>query len=399
MRVAYLCNVYPAVSHSFVRREIEGVEAAGHDVHRFTLRPPANNLRDEADLREAAHTEVVLGKGVIRLIAAALGLCVSRPRQSWSSIATARKLAAPGLKSKLRHVAYWLEAAWLVRRFGQLKIEHLHAHFGTNPAAVGAISRAWGGPTFSFTTHGPNEFDSPLQLSLPDKIASAKFVAGISEYGRSQLMRWSDPRHWDKIKIARCGLGPDFLELEPTPIRAQSREFVCVARLSPAKGLPLLIDACVHLRDQGERFILTIIGDGDLRTSLEKQVRENNLGDFVHLAGVRSSTEIREQLQTARAFVLPSFAEGLPVVIMEALALGRPVITTRITGIPELVDNSCGWMIAPGSVDELVDAMVTALRSSPDELNQRGRIGRDRVKLMHDAQKNAAGLVQAMIEG
>ena len=396
MRVAYLCNVYPAVSHSFVRREIEGVEATGNDVHRFTLRPPANNLRDEADLREASITEVVLEKGLARLAGAALALCISRPRQSCTAIATAWRLSAPGLHSRLRHVAYWLESAWLVRRFDQLNIEHLHAHFGTNPAAIGAICRSWGGPEFSFTTHGPNEFDSPLYLSLSAKIAAAKFVAGISEYGRSQLMRWSDPGHWRKIKIARCGLGPDFLDREPNSVDPQSREFVCVARLAPAKGLPLLIEACVRLRDQGERFTVTIIGDGELRESLEQSIREQNLGDFVNLAGVRSSAEIREQLESARAFVLPSFAEGLPVVIMEALALGRPVITTGVAGIPELVDGSCGWVIRPGSVDTLVEAMASALRANADELDRLGKVGRDRVKLMHDAQRNAAILVKAM---
>lgn len=397
MRVAYLCNVYPAVSHSFVRREIEGVEHAGHVVHRFTLRPAPTNLRDEADLREAELTEVVLAQGVSRLITAALVLCFIRPGRTCAAIAAAWHLSAPGIRSKLRHIAYWLEAAWLVRRFEQLEVEHLHAHFGTNPAAVAVVMRAWGGVEFSFTTHGPNEFDSPLLLSLPRKIAAAKFVAGISAYGRSQLMRWSTPQEWSKIKVVRCGLGPDFLEQSPTPMLQDSREFVCVARLAAAKGLPLLIEASARLRDRGEQFTVTVIGDGELRLRLEEQVRECRLDDRIRFVGVRSSAEIRDHLKSARAFVLPSFAEGLPVVIMEALATGRPVITTAIAGIPELVDEQCGWLIGPGSVEALVDSMAEALKASPDELHRRGAVGRERVRLLHNAQRNAHDLLKAIV--
>jgi glycosyltransferase involved in cell wall biosynthesis len=339
---------------------------------------------------------VVLRQGAWRLLIAALYLSITRPAHTLRAISAARDLSGPGFDQKFRHLAYWLEAAWLVRRLEELKVEHVHAHFGTNPAAVSLIVRAWGGPPFSITVHGPNEFDSPLHLSLPRKIAAARLVAGISAYGRSQLMRWSDPAHWGKIKIVRCGLGPDFLGHTPKPIQPDSREFVCVARLSGAKGLPLLIEASARLRDRGQRFTVTLIGDGELRSSLEEQVRREKLGDYVRLVGIRSSAEIREQLEVARAFVLPSFAEGLPVVIMEALALARPVITTTVAGIPELVDDQCGWLITPGSVEGLMDAMSAALHAPTEELDRRGNVGRERVKRMHDAARNAAELVQAI---
>jgi glycosyltransferase involved in cell wall biosynthesis len=396
VRLAYLCNLYPAVSHSFVRREIEGVEAAGHEVHRFSLRPPRADLKDEADLREAAKTEVVLRKGALQLLIAALLLTLSRPRLTFRAISAARGLSGAGINQKFRHFAYWLEAAWLTRRLERLRVEHVHAHFGTNPVAVAMIVRAWGGPPFSVTVHGPNEFDSPVHLSLSRKIAAARLVAGISAYGRSQLMRWSSPADWGKIKIIRCGLGPDFLNRTPIPVQPDSKEFVCIARLAAAKGLPLLIEASARLRDRGEQFTVTIIGDGELRSSLEEQIRREKLEDYVRLAGIRSSADIREHLESARAFVLPSFAEGLPVVIMEALALARPVVTTRIAGIPELVDDQCGWVITPGSVEELVGALSAALHASSEELDRRGRVGRERVVTLHDARRNAAELVEAI---
>ncbi len=396
VRLAYLCNLYPAVSHSFVRREIEGVERAGYEVHRFSHRRPRPDLKDEADLREAAKVEVILGQGFARLFVAALLLFLSRPLQAFAAIAAAWRLSGPGLKQKARHAAYWLEAAWLARRLAQLQVDHLHAHFGTNPAAVALLVRAFGGPPFSFTVHGPDEYDAPIALSLPAKIEAATCVAAISSYGRSQLMRWSEPSQWDKIDVIRCGLDRGFLEAPVAAPAAGSTEFVCVARLSAQKGLPLLIAACDRLHADGEAFTLTIIGDGELRAELEADVRRRKLEDIVTLAGVCSSAEIRDELLRARAFVLPSFAEGLPVVLMEALALSRPVITTAIAGIPELVDGACGWLIPAGSEEALVEAMKEALRASPADLAAKAAVGRERVHRMHNADINAASLVKAI---
>lgn len=396
MRLAYLCNLYPAVSHSFVRREIEGVEQAGHDVYRFSLRPAHPNLKDEADLREAERTEVVLQEGVGRLILSALILCASRPVRSMRAFGAAYRLSGPGLKSKAKHAAYWLEAAWLLRRLDRLQVEHVHAHFGTNPAAVALITWAFGGPPFSFTAHGPDEFDAPIAFSLPAKIEAAGFVVAISSYGRSQLMRWSDPEHWAKIELIRCGMGGDFLDAPREDVPEASTEFVCVARLSAQKGLPLLIAACDRLRAEGERFTVTIIGDGELRSALEADIRARKLDDCVTLAGVCTASEIRDHLLRARTFVLPSFAEGLPVVLMEALALSRPVITTAIAGIPELVDEECGWLIPAGSEQALAHAMAEALRASSKELTFKGSVGRERVRQMHNSTTNAAAVVEAI---
>jgi len=396
VRLAYLCNLYPAVSHSFVRREIEGVERCGHEVHRFSLRPARDDLRDEADVREAACTEAVLGQGAVALVASTLALALSRPVKTMTAVRAAFRLAGPGTSSKFRHLAYWLEAAWLVRRMARLGVEHLHAHFGTNPAAVAAIARSWGGPPFSFTVHGPDEFDAPIALSLGAKVEASSFVAAVSSYGRSQLMRWSDPRHWDKIGVVRCGLDSAFREAAPQDISEDSRDLLCVARLSAQKGLPLLMGACDALRQRGKEFTLTIVGDGELRSMIESEIRERRLEEVVRLTGVQTAKQIREHLQRSRGFVLPSFAEGLPVVLMEALALSRPVITTAIAGIPELVDEQCGWLIPAGSQDALVEAMTALLDTPVAELTSKGAVGRERVLRLHDADRNARLLLEAI---
>jgi glycosyltransferase involved in cell wall biosynthesis len=391
-----LCNTYPAVSHSFVRREIEAVERAGHHVFRFSLRPFHRDIKDPADLHEAAQTLVILGQGWLLLASAALCMVVAHPLRTCAAVATAFGLSGKGFKQKARHVVYLLEAAWLVRRLWRMKVQHLHAHFGTNPAAIAVIARAWGGPPFSFTVHGPDEFDAPVELRLREKVQSATFVAAISSYCRSQLMRWIPEAQWSKLKLIRCGLDSAFFDVKPSAPPAESVEFVTVARLSQQKGLPLLVEACARLRDTGARFHLTIVGFGDMREALQSKIRSHDLGDCITLAGIRSSEEIRGLLLGARAFVLPSFAEGLPVVLMEALALARPVITTAIAGIPELVDEHCGWLIPAGSEADLVQAMISALAASSEELLSKGMIGRERVLRLHDIDDNASRLLEAI---
>jgi glycosyltransferase involved in cell wall biosynthesis len=210
-------------------------------------------------------------------------------------------------------------------------------------------------------------------------------------------MRWSEPEEWDKIKVIRCGLDEGFLDAPDERVPANSTEFVCVARLSNPKGLPLLIAACDRLRSSGELFSMTIVGDGELRGEVEAEIKRRQLQDIISLSGVCTAAEIREHLLRARAFVLPSFAEGLPVVIMEALALSRPVITTAIGGIPELVDREAGWLIPAGSEDALVDAMTAALHASPDELSAKGAVGRERVRRMHDVRTTAALTMEAIV--
>jgi glycosyltransferase involved in cell wall biosynthesis len=395
VRLAYLCNLYPAVSHSFVRREIEAVEAAGHEVYRFSVRRARSDLKDPSDLREEKATEAILAQGGAALLLAWFLLLVTRPVKSFVAVKATLRLSAPGAKQKFLHLIYLLEAAWLARRLRALRVEHVHAHFGTNPAAVALLVGALGGPQFSFTVHGPDEFDAPVGLSLRSKIEASSFVATISSYARSQLMRWSPPSQWHKLEVIRCGLDMAFLDASEEPVDVNSTEFVCVARLSAQKGLPLLIAACAQLRSQGERFSLTIIGDGELREFIEAEIRRHGLEHVITLAGVQSAEEIRHHLRRARAFVLPSFAEGLPVVIMEALALGRPVITTAIAGIPELVDDQCGWLIPAGSEEMLAGAMSTVLRTSLEELTRKGAVGRERVRARHDASRNAQQLIEA----
>ncbi len=396
VQIAYLVNCYPAPSHSFIRREIAGIEAARGSVARYSIRRAPSSLPDPRDQAERAQTVAVLEKGAAALLFAMIAETISHPVGFSRAVACAWRMGRAAGWGAWRQIAYLAEAAWLNRDWRARGITHVHAHFGTNPAAVARLASRWGGPGYSFTVHGPDEFDAPVALDLAGKIADARFVAAISSYGRSQLMRWAAPEDWAKIEVVRCGVDASFLSRDPSLPR-DNMTFVCVARLGPQKGLSVLIDATARLALERSGLRVILVGDGALRAALEAQVVALGVSDNVIFAGVQGGDAVRDQLLEARAFVLPSFAEGLPVVLMEALALRRPVVTTWVAGIPELVDATVGWLVPPGDPDALAAAMRAALDTRPATLATMGDAGHARVTAMHDAISNGAQML-ALIE-
>jgi glycosyltransferase involved in cell wall biosynthesis len=397
LRVGYLVNQYPAVSHSFIRREILALESTGVEIARFSIREAESDLPDRLDIEERSRTKVLLTRNFWKPITNLVWLLVKRPKRLTSVLPMLLDDVRSSIKELVRRLAYLAEAAEMLRHFELEPIDHLHAHFGTNPAFVARLVFRLGGPPYSFTAHGPDEFDRPEELHLTGKIADALFTVAISDFGRSQLMRWSDPKRWSSIKVVRCGLDDSFLEAEATPVPA-APTLCCVARLSGQKGLPILIQAAAILKSRGVHFKVTVVGDGELRPYLENEIAANTLGPEVDLVGWKSGAEVGQYIAAARALVLPSFAEGLPVVIMESYSLGRPVIATRIAGIPELVDDECGWIVSPGSPVELADAMQKALAAPIATIECLGKVGKSRVKRLHDASKNTVYL-RSLIEG
>lgn len=393
MHIAYLVNRYPTASHSFIRREIEAVEADGAKVFRFSVRPvDQSDLPDPRDRLEQARTTVLLQLGFGHLLSAAIKAIALRPRRGLKTL----RIAFAGCDWKpndlVRRAAYFVEGAVLATHMKRHSIEHLHAHFGTNPAAVARIASALSGISYSFTVHGPDEFDDPVGHDLRGKIADCAFCVAISSYGRSQLMRWSNYSDWTKIEVVRCGVDASFLGQPEQSMVPDGPQLCTVARLSAQKGIPLLIEAAACLKREGRIFTLTIVGGGEMRGEVEALIDLHELEGFVDLAGMASSDKVIEYLLNARAMVLPSFAEGLPVVIMESLALSRPVVVSALAGTPELVDESCGWLVPPGSVDKLAEALRLALDASAEAIHSMGQIGRARVMAMHDAAANGRQL-------
>jgi len=398
-KLAYLVNQYPKVSHTFIRREISALESAGVAVERFSIRKSTDAV-DDADRAEAEKTRVVLDAGAHRLAWSVLKTALKHPLRLGRAAALAARTGIGSERGLLVHGVYLAEACLLQHWLAESGCRHVHAHFGTNPATVAMLCRELGGPAFSFTVHGPEEFDKAATIALAEKIRRAEFVVAVSSFGRSQLLRHTRVEQWPKIHVVRCGVDDSFVRFEPdTP--PSSPRLVCVGRLCEQKGQLLLVEAAAQLARRGVEFELMLVGDGEMRADIERRIEETGLAGRVQITGWLDGEGVRREIARARALILPSFAEGLPVVIMEALALGRPVVSTFVAGIPELVEpGQSGWLVPAGSVAELVASMEAALRATQSELAAMGEVGRARVLAHHDVRETARSLALLMpLEG
>lgn len=369
-RVAYFVNQYPMVSHSFIRREINALERIGMQIERFAIRSIKAELQDPEDLAEYSRTTFISKTSPTSAIFDLLRVGFSSPKLFISAV---MKTLFPKHISHYRlhkRFIYLAEACVLKRLLAERKIDHLHAHFGTNSASIASLCRCIGGPPFSFTVHGPEEFDHPAELGIREKIELAEFVVAISSFGKSQLYRWTGSKNWPKIKVVRCGLELDqFIDTHPMD-PARKRSLVCVGRLCEQKGQLLLVAAFSELIEAGYDLDLTLVGDGPMRSEIEALISEKNLSTKVRITGWLSSIKVREQLLQSYALILPSFAEGLPVVIMEAMASGRPAISTYIAGIPELIEHrKNGFLFISGDMENMKEVVLNLI--SMDNKNYR----------------------------
>ena len=389
MKIAYLLNSYPMTSTTFIRREIEALVADGVDVVRFAARPWGEKLVDPLDIAEQQRTRYLLAGNLPRLVLAFLKELATNPAGLARALATAFALWRKARSGVGRHGAYVLQAIFFKQQARREGVVHVHAHFATNATAIALLSHRLGGPGYSFTAHGPDEFENTDRLGFDLKMRHAAFVAAISSFGRVQLVRASRWDHWSKIAIVHCGLSiPDF---QPTP-NPGNQVLVNVARFNSQKGLLLIPAALAALKDEFPGLKVVLIGDGEERARLQAEIARHGVAGMIELRGWQSNVEVRKALAESRALLLPSFAEGLPVVIMEAFALGRPVISTYIAGIPELVDASCGWLAPAGDVQALAAAMRDALAAGPERLAAMGDEARRRSVARHDVAESARRL-------
>jgi colanic acid/amylovoran biosynthesis glycosyltransferase len=390
LKIAYFVNQYPQVSHSFIRREILALERQGFEVQRLALRGWNGPLPDPEDQRERERTRYVLRHGLRALVLPTLRAFLRTPARFLSALRLTFRMTRDSDRSLLYHFVYLAEACrlllWL-KAFGALRT---HAHFGTNSAEVAMLTHVLGGPPFSFTVHGPDEFLRPM--GLEEKIHRSSFVVAISDFGRSQLFMRARHEDWSKVNVVHCGLEQEFYDVASSPVPHACR-LVCVGRLAASKGQLLLLEAAARLVREGVAFELVLAGDGPQRNELETLITRYRLHDRVRITGWISSGEVREQILASRALVSASFAEGLPVVIIEAMALRRPVVATYVAGIPELVRHGeTGWLVPAGSIDELVRALQQCLTTSPDDLARLGEAAYQRVLGRHSIDTEATRL-------
>ncbi len=388
-RIAYVTGQYPLVSLTFIQREIAALRDLGLDVITCAMRrTPAEQHKGPAEKEAAATTFYVLEKlkRPAAFLAAQKAL-FQTPGAYFKALGLAWRTRSPGAKAVLYQLVYFFEATVLARHMKAEGITHMHAHFTTGAATVVMLASALTGIPYSFTLHGPADFLDPCRWKIGEKAARARFVATISHYARSQLMFHTPAEHWDRLHIVHCGVDPGRYA-GPSTATPEETRLVFVGRIAPVKGLRLLIDAMTRLDLPDLR--LTIVGDGEDRPLIEEMAKP--LGDRVTFTGYLSQDEVVDALASADIAVLPSFAEGVPVFLMEAQASGKPVIATQVAGVGELVrTGETGLLVFPGDVDGLTEAIRT-LAADPDRAATMGQAGRAVVAADFDIRTEAARL-------
>jgi glycosyltransferase involved in cell wall biosynthesis len=399
MRLAYLTPQYPKVSHTFIRREIHALEKRGHVVLRISIRKPAAGMTvDPADEAERERTVFCLAAGPKALLAAVAQALLRAPGAGLASLAEVLRMGLGPDRGVLAKLAYWVEACFVLSVLRRERIEHVHVHFGTNAATVALLVRRLGGPPFSMTVHGPDEIDAPRSHALREKVEASSFTVGISHYTVAQLRRWARPEDWPKLHVVRCSVDEAFFR-EAVPVDPASQTLLCIGRLCAQKGQVLLVAAFASVLREHPGARLVLAGDGEMRPEVESAIRRSGLEHAIEITGWIDEARVRERLRACRAMVLASFAEGLPVVLMEALAMRRPVISTFVAGIPELVrPGENGWLVPASDADALAEAMGRALRLPGAALAEMGARGAERVRELHDP-ASAAARLERLIQG
>jgi glycosyltransferase involved in cell wall biosynthesis len=393
-RLAYVSAEYPKVSHTFIMREVEALRRLGAVVDTVSIRrTPPEGLLTAADRRAAGDTFAVLPAEPVRLARAHLGWALRSPRRYARTLALALRGGPPGARGRIWQLFYFAEAGLLADELRRRGSEHLHAHFVNVAASVTLLAAQLLGRPWSFTMHGPLEFDEVARHAIPEKVRAASFVACISDFCRAQLMRLVEPEHWDKLHVVHCGVVPAAYG-PPDPPAGAPLEVVSVGRLAPMKGFSVLLDALAAVED----VHLTLVGDGPDRPALEAAARRLGVAGAVTFAGALGADEVTELLRHADVFCLPSFAEGVPVVLMEAMASGLPVVATAVMGVPELVlDGEAGTLVPPGRAEPLA-AALRELAADPEARRRMGAAGRAIVETAFDVDRSA-GTLTALFAG
>jgi glycosyltransferase involved in cell wall biosynthesis len=397
LKIAYVLNTYPQPSQSFIRREIHALERQGFEVARLAMRRPDGPLDDPRNQAEQDAATYILDRGALGLGKALLRETLRAPGKMTEGLKMAVKLGRRSQVGVLRHLIYLGEAAEIAGMARAEGYRHLHAHFGTNPAAVALLTHVLTGIPYSFTVHGPEEFDSPEALSLGIKMDNAAFAVGVSQFGVGQLSRWAALPTWARLHVVHCGIEPERYETA-TPMPESDRlELVVIGRFVEQKGQMLLVRAMQELSDLDVH--LTLVGDGPMRPDLEAAIAEAGLGDRITLTGWIDEAGVEAALVRSHAMAMPSLAEGLPMVAMEAMAMGRPVIGTYIAGFPELVlPGENGWLVPAGDVLAFAEAIRDLAATPQDRRVEMGLAGRERALARHDINDQAARLAR-LIKG
>jgi len=393
IKIAYLASEYPAISHTFIFREILSLREMGFDVKTSSIRRSENlDKMTEKEKRDASETLYIKNSSLHKVVLAHFAVFVRSPIKYFFTLKESITLTRKSSGKFFKGLAYFAEAGVLQHWMQNNKINHVHVHFGNPAATVAMLASSFGTITFSMSIHGPDVFHNLDSNFLAEKVKRATAVRCISYYSRSQLMRLIPYTLWSKLYIVRCGINPDIFLPRPDP-KNKIPEILCLGRLIPAKGQHILLEAVNVLKKRGVKCHLTVVGDGEDRNSLEFFVKDHNLDSVVTFAGAVGQDNVHKYYNLADIFVLSSFAEGIPVVLMEAMAKEIISVSTRITGIPELIEDGFdGVLVTPSDVTELADNLQKLMRNK-ELCSKFGKKGRRKVLEQYNLKKNSKTMV------
>ena len=400
MKLAYLVNQHPLPSHTFIRREIFALERRGHEIARFSVRAGRAAEGSAEDERELRLTTVLLGRrprALLRMAWSALSSILTRPVRTLGALVTALRTIRGSNRGLVHHVAWWLEAVTLARAMPGGTC-HLHTHFATNGAMVAMLAASIRGIPYSITVHGPDDLEQAPFLHLGEKVHRAAFVACISDYCRNEVARHCIPADRSRLVVVRCGLEPGTAEREPQPMPRTLR-FAWVGRMVPQKGLEVLLEACARLRREGLAFRVELLGSGPLADEVRSRIVELGLESTVLARGWQPTEAVLATIDASCALLVPSHAEGIPVVIMEAFARGRPVVSTAVAGVPELVVHGENGLLVPSGDPVAFAAAVREFAGlGAERWAAMGSRGRDAVRRLHDIEQSVE-LLERLLSG
>ncbi|MCB9883546.1 MAG: glycosyltransferase [Planctomycetes bacterium] len=394
MRMAYLVSRYPAISHTFILREIRELRRRGFEIRTASIndpdRTPEKLAEEERD--ECKRTYYIKRSGWLGALRAHVPTFLTRPLAYLKGLAYALLLYRGDVRKMTLSFAYFVEAVMLGRWMRRGGETHLHVHFATPACTVGMIAARIFGIRYSFTVHGPDEFYDVTDYRLREKIDQAEFICCIGRYARSQILKIASPTTWPKLEVSPLGVDPAVFRPGPTRAEITTPEILCVGRLVSAKGQDVLVRAAERLANAGTAFHVTFVGVGPDEDALKRCVLERRLEPYVTFAGGVNQDAIRTYYERADVFCLPSFAEGIPVVLMEAMAMEIPCVTTNITGIPELIRHDVDGLLVMPSDDEELATQLGRLLGDQSLRERLGRAGRRRVLERYDLHRNVERL-------
>lgn len=400
LKVAYMMSRFPKLTETFILYEMLAVEKVGVQVEIYPLlREKTDSMHPEAvSFVETAHFQPFLSAPILR---ANLNALFASPRLYLGTLWTLIRANWGSIRFLMGALGIFPKSVLFARLMELAKINHLHAHFASHPAAAAFVIHRLSGISYSFTAHGSDLHRDRHMLS--EKVSEAAFVVTISNYNSDLILSECRPEDRGKVKVLHCGVDTDVFHFrtDPTPHEKGEGPFaiLCVGTLHEVKGQAYLIKACRKLKERGVEFQCHFIGDGPDRNFLIRIAAEEGISENVLFHGQQKQAVVAEMLRDVDTLVAPSVPtkdgrrEGLPVVLIEAMSSGVPVIASRLSGIPELVvDGHTGLLIPPGDEGALADALERYYLD-PSLRKRLSHSGRRKVEEEFDLYKNAASLV------